>query len=118
MPRTTLRSCGTCKARIIWAATPAGKRVMLDHAPDDTGTWAAQQTAAGAWLARQLSQGEKPQPGVEKRYACHWVTRPTCKPLTDRQRAVRAEARAAVRSTLRDMRSGQDRQSTESESLF
>lgn len=31
-------SCQSCGARIIWAATPAGKRVPLDAFPQDEGT--------------------------------------------------------------------------------
>lgn len=103
MARTSLRNCGTCKARIIWARTTAGARQALDYLPNESGNIAAHQTAAGTWHARTLTPAEQPIP-PEKRYTCHWVTNPGCKPLTDRQRAQRADAVTAVRKVLRTIR--------------
>jgi hypothetical protein len=102
MPRTSLRTCDAGH-RIVWALTQAGEHQALDWAPSDLGTIAAYCDHLGTWHARTLSQGEQPVP-PEKRFQCHWTTHPQCRPLSDRQRAQRADAVTAVRTTLRRMR--------------
>lgn len=70
-------NCPACHQRVIWAITEAGKRQMLDWAPDPAGNVAAEQDVHGTWHARYAP------PGQElifpfKRYMPHAATSPAC----------------------------------------
>jgi hypothetical protein len=71
MPRPAIptdRTDCVCGARVIKAG-----RLVLDWEPSPYGTIAAYQGSSGAWLARQLRQGEIPL-SYEKRRTEHDCT--------------------------------------------
>ncbi len=48
--------CRSCQAKILWAITPAGKRMPVDHAPSDDGNILLVHTAMDTPLAVVLSK--------------------------------------------------------------
>ena len=77
---TTFRACPDCRKRVIWAATKAGKRQILDFRPSGEGNVAAYQDAMGGWHARTITQHSAPVMPPEKLYMPHWASSPKCRP--------------------------------------
>lgn len=70
-------SCLSCDAAIFWALTvPGGKLIPVSAAPDPAGILAVRHEASGAWLARVLRTGQRPDPATEKTYTAHFADCP------------------------------------------
>lgn len=67
-------ACGLCGRPFVWARTEANnKPIPLNPLPDPGGNQAAYRHGTGAWLTRQLKEGEEPYTH-EKRYNTHFAT--------------------------------------------
>jgi hypothetical protein len=72
-------NCRSCRRPILWARTPAGRRIPIDPIPVAEGNIVLVDThpATGhdRYQARILTAGEQPPPGT-LRYVSHFATCP------------------------------------------
>lgn len=71
MSRSAEGTCRSCRARVAWCRTPAGKRIPLDAAPTADGEFVALRQGRGDYLAEKFQPLRHVE---EKRYACHFGT--------------------------------------------